>query len=37
MILTGGQMGVYNLKLQAGYNGTTPMPLGFGFREGSRR
>jgi polyhydroxybutyrate depolymerase len=31
MISTGGMMGVYNLKLPAGYNGTKPMPLGFGF------
>jgi len=31
MISTGGAMGAYNLKLPAGYNGTKPFPLGFGF------
>jgi polyhydroxybutyrate depolymerase len=30
-VLTGGQMGMFNLKLPTGYNGTTPWPLGFGF------
>jgi poly(3-hydroxybutyrate) depolymerase len=30
-VLTGGQMGAFNVNLPAGYNATTPMPLGFGF------
>jgi poly(3-hydroxybutyrate) depolymerase len=30
-IMTGGQTGNYNLKLPAGYDGTKPFPLGFGF------
>ncbi len=30
-IMTGGQTGTFNVHLPAGYNATTPMPLGFGF------
>jgi poly(3-hydroxybutyrate) depolymerase len=30
-IMTGGQMGTYNVNLPTGYNSTTPQPLGFGF------
>jgi polyhydroxybutyrate depolymerase len=30
-ILTGGQTATFNVHLPAGYNATTPMPLGFGF------
>ncbi|HMJ57047.1 MAG TPA: hypothetical protein VK540_33490 [Polyangiaceae bacterium] len=30
-ILTGGQMGAFNVALPTGYDATTPMPLGFGF------
>jgi poly(3-hydroxybutyrate) depolymerase len=31
MIVTGGQMGMYNINVPANYNPTTPMGLGFGF------
>ncbi|MET0592756.1 MAG: hypothetical protein ABW133_08665 [Polyangiaceae bacterium] len=30
-IMTGGQTATFNVHLPAGYNATTPMPLGFGF------
>lgn len=30
-IMTGGQMGTFNVHLPAGYSATTPMPLGLGF------
>jgi poly(3-hydroxybutyrate) depolymerase len=30
-IMTGGQTGMYNVNVPAGYDANTPMPLGFGF------
>jgi polyhydroxybutyrate depolymerase len=30
-IVTGGQTGMFNVKLPTGYDATTPVPLGFGF------
>lgn len=30
-IMTGGQTGMFNVRLPTGYNATTPVPLGFGF------
>jgi polyhydroxybutyrate depolymerase len=30
-IMTGGQTAMFNVRLPAGYDGTKPMPLGFGF------
>lgn len=30
-VVTGGQMGMFNVALPTGYNATTPVPLGFGF------